>query len=100
MTVSEEYLGATEFDIGDLVESVKALRQDGTFPDPSIKIGDILVEPGTRGVVINTGLYLQQHVVYAVSFENGRIVGCLTREITHPQMPNDAHPHGPQPHGR
>ncbi|MCK9902373.1 nitrogen fixation protein NifZ [Parafrankia sp. FMc2] len=69
------------FDVGDVVATTKALRQDGTFPDPDIATGQILVEPGTRGEVINVGLYLQEHVVYAVAFENGRVVGALEREL-------------------
>ncbi|ABW16206.1 nitrogen fixation protein NifZ [Frankia sp. Mgl5] len=69
------------FDVGDVVATTKALRQDGTFPDPNIATGQILVEPGTRGEVINVGLYLQEHIVYAVAFENGRVVGALEREL-------------------
>ncbi|EFC83876.1 nitrogen fixation protein NifZ [Parafrankia sp. EUN1f] len=69
------------FDVGDVVATTKALRQDGTFPDPDIPTGQILVEEGTRGEVINVGLYLQEHIVYAVAFENGRVVGALEREL-------------------
>ncbi len=69
------------YDISDLVTSTKDLRQDGTYPDPEVAVGQVLVPAGTRGEVLNVGLYLQEHVVYAVAFENGRIVGCLEREL-------------------
>jgi hypothetical protein len=73
------------YDVGDVVMAAKALRNDGTYPDPAISIGEILVEVGTRGQVINVGLYLQEHIVYAVAFENGRIVGALERELEAPE---------------
>ena len=31
--------------------------------------------------MIDVGLYLQRSVVYAVQFENGRVVGSLAREL-------------------
>ncbi len=71
-----------EFDIGDEVVATKALRNDGTYPDPEIAIGDVLVSEGTEGRVWNVGMYLQEHVIYAVGFTNGRVVGCLGRELT------------------
>ncbi|MCM3925800.1 nitrogen fixation protein NifZ, partial [Frankia sp. AiPs1] len=73
------------YDVGDVVMAAKALRNDGTYPDPAISIGEILVEAGTRGQVINVGLYLQEHIVYAIAFENGRIVGALERELEAPE---------------
>jgi nitrogen fixation protein NifZ len=69
------------FDIGDLVLATKALRNDGTYPEPGIATGAVLVPAGTRGEVLNVGLYLQEHIVYAVAFGNGRVVGCLGREL-------------------
>lgn len=69
------------FDIGDLVTATKALRNDGTYPEPGAAVGQVLVPAGTPGEVLNVGLYLQEHIVYAVVFSNGRVVGCLEREI-------------------
>ncbi len=69
------------FDIGDIVLATKALRNDGTYPDPGIATGMVLVPAGTPGEVLNVGLYLQEHIVYAVAFGNGRVVGCLEREL-------------------
>ncbi len=70
-----------EFDVGDEVVATKALRNDGTYPDPAIPTGGVLVPAGTEGRVWNVGLYLQEHVIYAVQFTNGRVVGCLGREL-------------------
>lgn len=70
------------FDLGDLVVATRALRNDGTYPDPGIGVGTVLVPAGTPGEVLNVGLYLQEHIVYAVAFGNGRVVGCLERELT------------------
>lgn len=69
------------FDVGDLVVAVKDLRNDGTYPDPELGVGAVLVPDGTRGEVLNVGLYLQEHIVYAIAFANGRVVGCLEREL-------------------
>lgn len=69
------------FEIGDTVRTVTALRNDGTYPDPHIAIGQVLVEGGTVGRVVNIGTYLQDMVVYAVSFASGRLVGCLEHEL-------------------
>jgi nitrogen fixation protein NifZ len=71
----------TKFDIGDLVVSCKSLRNDGTHPEPGIGVGGVLVPEGTRGHVLEVGLYLQEHIIYAVAFDNGRVVGCLGREL-------------------
>jgi len=77
----------TRFDVGDVVVSTKPLRQDGTYPDPDVAVGEVLVPAGVPGEVINVGLYLQEHIVYAVAFHGGRIVGCLERELEPPARP-------------
>ena len=69
------------FDLGDIVLAAKDLRNDGTYPEPGIATGMVLVPAGTLGEVLNVGLYLQEHIVYAVAFGNGRVVGCLEREL-------------------
>jgi nitrogen fixation protein NifZ len=68
--------------VGEEVRSVKPLRQDGTFPDPAVAVGEVLVPVGTLGQIVDIGVYLQEHIVYAVMFGNGRLVGCLERELT------------------
>ncbi len=69
------------FDVGDEVVTVKVLRNDGTYPEPGIAVGDVLVDAGSVGHVRGVGLYLQEHIVYAVAFTNGRVVGCLEKEL-------------------
>jgi nitrogen fixation protein NifZ len=44
-------------------------------------VGAVLVPSGARGEILNVGLYLQEHIVYAVAFGNGRVVGCLESEL-------------------
>lgn len=86
-------LTTAQWGVGDAVVALRDLRNDGTYPDADIAVGAILVPAGARGEVLNVGVYLQEHVVYAVAFDNGRIVGCLTREL------RDAQPADPQPAG-
>ena len=69
------------FDLGDMVTATKALRNDGTYPEPGCAVGAVLVPSGAQGEILNVGLYLQEHIVYAVAFGNGRVVGCLEREL-------------------
>ena len=75
-------VGPNRFRIGDRVGACEPLRQDGTFPDPRVRVGEVLVPAGTHGQVVDIGVYLQEHVIYAVLFDSGRVVGCLERELT------------------
>jgi hypothetical protein len=81
-------LGASELGVGVMVRAAVPLRQDGSFPDPAVKIGEVLVPAGTEGQIVDIGTYLQEHTVYAVVFNTGRIVGCLGRELV-PAQPID-----------
>ncbi|HET9657559.1 MAG TPA: nitrogen fixation protein NifZ [Kineosporiaceae bacterium] len=72
--------------------SLTPLRQDGTFPDPAVTVGEVLVPAGTLGQIVDIGVYLQEHIVYAVAFGNGRLVGCLERELE--RTPGPAVPTG------
>jgi len=74
-------LGPGRYAIGDRVRATRPLRQDGTFPDPRVPVGQILVEEGTDGQVVDIGVYLNEHLIYAVAFDSGRLVGCLEREL-------------------
>ena len=69
------------FDLSDMVTATKVLRDDGTYPEPGSTVGAVLVPSGARGEILNVGLYLQEHIVYAVAFGNGRVVGCLESEL-------------------
>lgn len=73
--------GYNAYDVGDLVTATKDLRNDGTYPEVGIEIGQVLVPEGCDGEVLNVGVYLQEHIIYAVAFQNGRIVGCMEREL-------------------
>ncbi len=74
-------LGPGRYAIGDRVRATRPLRQDGTFPDPRVPVGQVLVDEGTPGQVVDIGVYLNEHLVYAVAFDSGRLVGCLETEI-------------------
>jgi len=74
-------IGPGRYAIGDRVLATRPLRQDGTFPDPRVPVGQVLVPEGTPGQVVDVGVYLNEHLVYAVAFDSGRLVGCLEREL-------------------
>lgn len=69
------------FRVDQRVVAVRALRNDGTYPDPDLARGAILVPRGTAGYLVDVGTFLQDHLVYAVAFDNGRLVGCLEGEL-------------------
>jgi nitrogen fixation protein NifZ len=86
MTAQAEVFGpagpyGARLGVGDDVRTTKPLRQDGTFPDPAVAVGEVLVPEGTLGQIVDIGVYLQEHIIYAVVFGNGRVVGCLEREL-------------------
>jgi nitrogen fixation protein NifZ len=82
-TASHEALGLmTELTLGAEVVTVEDLLQDGSYPDADVARDDVLVPAGTPGRIVDIGSYLQRHTIYAVAFGNGRLVGCLAREIT------------------
>lgn len=87
MTASAQVSGppgryGARLQVGEPVRAVRPLRQDGTFPDPAVAVGEVLVPAGTLGQIVDLGVYLQEHLVYAVMFGNGRLVGCLERELS------------------
>lgn len=67
--------------VGTEVTALCPLHQDGSFPDPQVRRGEVLVPAGTPGRIVDVGDYLQRHTVYAVAFANGRLVGCLESEL-------------------
>lgn len=81
MTSDAFHSSPARFSAGDLVIAAKDLRQDGTYPDPGFAVGDVIVEKGTPGQVVDVGVYLNEHIVYAVAFTGLRLVGCLDREV-------------------
>ncbi len=69
------------FHIDQRVVTVKAIRNDGTYPDPDLGKGAVLVPRGTPGYVVDIGTFLRSTWSMPLFFENGRMVGCLEREL-------------------
>ncbi len=56
------------------------LYNDGSYPERAE--GDLLIEKGLTGVVVQTGMHTATNTpVYMVDFSNGCVVGCLEEEI-------------------
>lgn len=72
---------------GDMVFAAKEIRNDGSVPD--LPNEAVLAQPGTRGVLLNTGHLEEQpdSILYLIRFEDenhelGPPVGCWPEEIT------------------
>ncbi|MCX8075637.1 MAG: nitrogen fixation protein NifZ [Aquificaceae bacterium] len=69
-----------KFEVGNAVKTKKKIRNDGTFP--GVPWGDLLLDKGEEGVVMDVGLFLMEKVVYTVYFpKHGILVGCLEHEL-------------------
>ena len=71
---------------GDMVFAAVEIRNDGSVPD--VPVEAVMAQPGTRGVLLNTGHLEEQPEVtlYLVRFEDenrdlGPPVGCWAEEI-------------------
>ena len=72
---------------GDAVYAAATIANDGSVPE--VAIDTIFAQPGTLGMLLNTG-YLEEHpeqMLYLVSFENeqgelGPPVTCLPEELS------------------
>jgi nitrogen fixation protein NifZ len=72
--------GPPSFDYGERVRSRRTIRNDGTFGGKDI--GDVLVEKGDEGYVVNIGTFLQQFYIYGVDFPaKGYCVGMKRKEL-------------------
>lgn len=70
----------SRFNVGDLVVVKKKIKNDGTFP--GVPWGELLVNIGEKGVIIDIGKFLITTDVYTVYFpDRGIIVGCLEHEL-------------------
>lgn len=69
------------FDVGSRISATRAIRNDGTYPDPAFARGAVLAQERERGTVVDMGVFLQDRLVYAVMFDSGRLVGCLEHEL-------------------
>lgn len=71
---------------GDCVYAARAIRNDGGIP--GLPDDALLAEPGTRGVILQTG-HLEEdpgQVIYLVRFEDAELnlgppTGCLPEEL-------------------
>ena len=68
------------FTYGEKVRSRRTVRNDGTYAGKDI--GEILVNKGDEGYVVNIGTFLQQFYIYGVEFTNtGHKVGMKRKEL-------------------
>lgn len=86
----------TQFNMGDLVYAAEDLFNDpveetGASAIPGMEVGELLVQAGTRGVVVNVGHVeaLPDEEIYLVRFEidaDGVLsepLGCIAEELTY-----------------
>lgn len=76
----------SELEIGDMVYADATIVNDGGIPE--LAEDAVLAEPGTRGVIVNTGYVEEQpeQLIYLVRFEDangdlGPPTGCLPEEL-------------------
>lgn len=68
------------FSYGERVIARSVVRNDGTYNGRDI--GEVLVNKGEIGYVININTFLQQFYIYAVDFvESGHRVGMRAKEL-------------------
>ena len=68
------------FAYGERVIARSVIRNDGTYSGKDI--GEVLVNKGEIGYVININTFLQQFYIYAVDFvESGHRVGMRAKEL-------------------
>ena len=84
-----ELASPPRFSYGERVLSRSVVRNDGTYR--GCDIGDLLVNRGEIGYVININTFLQQYYIYAVDFvESGHRVGMRAKELcTLDNLPDD-----------
>jgi len=69
-----------KFNVGDVVKTRKKIKNDGTFP--GISWGELIVDIGEEGVIVDVGLFLLTKTIYTVYFPRLEIfVGCLENEL-------------------
>jgi nitrogen fixation protein NifZ len=77
------------FSYGERVIARSVVRNDGTYNGKDI--GEVLVNKGEIGYVININTFLQQFYIYAVDFvDSGHRVGMRAKELcTLDNLPDD-----------
>ena len=69
-----------EISVGDIVRLRKKIKNDGTFP--GVPWGEVIVDKGEVGVVMDIGYFLMTNKIYTVHFPRlGILVGCLGSEL-------------------
>ena len=69
-----------KFQWGQPVIALTDLLNDGSYP--GIELDALLVEIGTKGEIVQTGLHEESNTpVYLVEFPGGKVIGCLEAEI-------------------
>ena len=75
-----ELVSPPRFSYGERVVARSVVRNDGTYNGKDI--GEVLVNKGEIGYVININTFLQQFYIYAVDFvESGHRVGMRAKEL-------------------
>ena len=75
-----EVASPPRYAMGERVISRTVIRNDGTYNGKDI--GEVLVNKGEIGYVININTFLQQFYIYAVDFvESGHRVGMRAKEL-------------------
>ena len=84
-----ELASPPRFSYGERVIARSVVRNDGTYNGRDI--GEVLVNKGEIGYVININTFLQQFYIYAVDFvESGHRVGMRAKELcTLDKLPAD-----------
>lgn len=66
---------------GQRIAAAIDIVNDGSYPEAPPEA--LLVAKGTRGEIVQTGVYQESNTpVYIVEFANGKVVGCLEEELT------------------
>ena len=84
-----ELASPPRFGYGERVVARSVVRNDGTYNGKDI--GEVLVNKGEVGYVININTFLQQFYIYAVDFvDSGHRVGMRAKELcTLDNLPDD-----------
>jgi nitrogen fixation protein NifZ len=76
----------TRWDYGDAVRVLRNVRDDGTFPGADV--GELLIQRGSVGHVIDFGTFLMDQVIYSVHFVDvDRVIGCREEELIGAEEP-------------
>ena len=73
-------IGDYLFGEGDKVRLIRNVRNDGTYPNRPM--GELLMERGSVGYVIDIGTFLQDQIIYSIHFlDKNMIIGCREEEL-------------------